>query len=136
MDRSLLFFIAIGVGFLYFITHFIGGIQEDDKLQSLEYKAKHAFDHYQGVDSIGRAILDVTEATPEVQIKAWNGSSLKTELIALFPDFSGMKTFVEERVRGEMLKNKLIATIGDIEDKYLSGAINAEEVKRMLDTLK
>ena len=136
MDRSLLIFIAIGVGFLYFTTHFIGGIQEDDKFQSEEYKKKHQFDHYQSVDSIGRQILDVTDSTPDIQIQAWNSSPLKKELLALFPDFSAMKKFVEERVRGKALKEKLVNTVNEAEGKYFSGTMDAEEVKRMLDTLK
>ena len=136
MDRSLLIFIAIGVGFLYFTTHFIGGIQEDDKLQSEEFKKKHQFDHYQSVDSIGRQILDVTDSTPEIQIQAWNSSPLKKELLSLFPDFSGMKTYIEERVRGEALKMKLLNAVNEAEGKYFSGTMDAEEVKRKLDALK
>lgn len=136
MDRSLLIFIAIGVGFLYFTTHFIGGIQEDDKFQSEDYKKKHQFDHFQAVDSIGRQILDVTGSTPDIQIQAWNSSPLKKELLALFPDFSRMKTYVEERVRGEALKVKLLNAVNEAEGKYFSGTMDAEEVKRTLDTLK
>lgn len=136
MDRSLLIFVAIGVGFLYFITHFIGGIQEDDNFQSEAYKKKHQFDHYQRVDSIGRQILDVTDSAPDVQIQAWNSSPLKKELLALFPDFSAMKKFVEERIRGGALKEKLINAVNDAEGKYFSGTMDAEDAKRMLDTLK
>ncbi|HQS72785.1 MAG TPA: hypothetical protein PLH07_07555 [Sulfurovum sp.] len=136
MDKSLLIFIAIGVGFLYFTTHFIGGIQEDDKFQSEDYKKKHQFDHFQAVDSIGRQILDVTGSTPDIQMQAWNSSPLKKELLALFPDFSGMKTYIGERVRGEALKVKLVNAVNEAEGKYFSGTMDAEEVKRTLDTLK
>ena len=30
MDKSLMVFLAVGVGFLYFITNFVGEIQQDD----------------------------------------------------------------------------------------------------------
>ncbi len=40
MDKSLFFFILIGVGFLYFITQFVGDIQEDEKFQNEEYRAE------------------------------------------------------------------------------------------------
>ena len=40
MDKSL--FIVIGLGTLYFVTHFVNDIQaEDDAYYSREYKLKH-----------------------------------------------------------------------------------------------
>ena len=136
MDKSLFFFVVIGVGFLYFITQFVGDIQEDDKFQNDEYKQKHQYDHYQSVDSIGRDILDMTGAPANTQVQAWNNSELKTEFLTLFPDFSDMKIFVTERVRGEILKAKLIAAIDNVESQYFSGAMNAEQAKRELGSLK
>lgn len=129
-------FIAVGIGFLYFITNFVGEIQQDDNLQNNEYKDKHKYDAYQTVDSIGREILDVTGSDASVQVAAWNGSILKTDFLMLFPDFSEMKIFVNERVRGKALQVKLINSVNDAEDKYFSGVMNAEQAKRALGTLK
>ena len=136
MDRSLFIFILIGVGFLYFITHFVGGIQEDDKFQNEEYKQKHQYDQYQSTDSIGREILDMTDEPLSIQVQAWNNSKLKTEFLTLFPDFSEMKSFVMERVRGDALKVRLTNSIDEAESQYLSGAMNAEQAKRSLGLLK
>ena len=136
MDKSLFFFIVIGIGFLYFITNFVGDIQEDEKFQNEEYKQKHQFDQYQSVDSIGREILDMTDTPANIQVQAWNNSQLKTEFLELFPDFSEMKIFVKERLRGEILQVKLIASIDSVESQYLSGAMNAEQAKRELSLLK
>ena len=136
MDKSLIIFIAVGIGFLYFITNFVGEIQEEDNLQNSEYKAKHKYDAYQNVDSIGQEILDVTDASSSVQVAAWNASVLKADFLMLFPDFSEMKVFVDERVRGKEVKEKLINSVKDAEDKYFSGSMNAEQAKRSLETLK
>jgi hypothetical protein len=136
MDKSLFFFVLIGVGFLYFITQFVGDIQEDEKFQNDEYKQKHQYDHYQTVDSIGREILDLTDAPIGTQVQAWNNSALKPEFLELFPDFSEMKIFVEERVRGDALQSRLTNSIDDAESQYLSGAMNAEQAKRALGMLK
>ena len=136
MDKSLFFFILIGIGFLYFITNFVGDIQEDEKFQNEEYKQKHQFDQYQSVDSIGREILDMTDTPANIQVQAWNHSELKTEFLELFPDFSEMKIFVKERLRGEILKAKLIASIDHVESQYFSGSMNAEQAKRELSSLK
>ena len=136
MDKSLFFFLLIGVGFLYFITQFVGDIQEDEKFQNEEYQQKHQYDHYQTVDSIGRDILDMTGAPVNTQVQAWNNSALKTEFLTLFPDFSEMKIFVTERVRGDALQAKLTTQIDHVESQYFSGAMNAEQAKRELDLLK
>jgi len=136
MDKSLFFFILIGVGFLYFITNFVGNIQEDEKFQNIEYKKKHQYDHYQSVDSIGRKILDVTGAPVSTQVQAWNNSALKTEFLTLFPDFSEMKTFAKERVRGDALQAKLANAVDEAESQYFSGTMNAEQAKRSLGLLK
>lgn len=136
MDKSLFFFILIGVGFLYFITNFVGEIQQEDNLQNEEYKQKHKYDQYQSVDSIGRDILDMTGAPVNTQVQAWNKSILKTEFLELFPDFSEMKIFAKERVRGDALQAKLANAIDDVETQYFSGAMNAEQAKRELGLLK
>lgn len=136
MDKSLVIFILIGVGFLYFITNFVGDIQQDEKFQSEEYKQKHQYDKYKTVDSIGREILDMTGTPLSTQVQAWNNSALKTEFLALFPDFSDMKQFINERVRGKALIEKLTNEVDKVENQYFSGAMNAEDAKRELSVLK
>ena len=134
MDKSLLVFIAIGAGFLYFITSFVGDIQEeDDKYQNIEYQKKHMYDEYQSVDSIGREILDLTGTDTATQMAAWKKSGLKEEFLALFPNFGEMKKFVKERTRGDALQAELFKTIDEVEGKYFSGTMNAEQAKRALD---
>lgn len=137
MDKSLFMFIAVGIAFLYFITNFVGDIQEeDDKFQNEEYQQKHMYDQYQSVDSIGQEILDLTGSDAVTQLGAWNGSRLKQDFLALFPDFDAMKKFTKERIRGDALQAKLLKTINDVEGKYFSGTMNAEQAKRALDVLK
>ena len=136
MDKTFLVFIAIGIGFFYFVTGFVGDIQErDDKFQNTEYQKEHQFDEYITTDSIGQMILDVTLADPKTQIDAWNQSVLKQEFLDLFPDFDTMRMFVKDRVRGDHLIRQLNHKIDTIEDKFFSGAFNAEQAKRALKRL-
>ncbi len=137
MDKSLMIFIAIGLGFLYFVTNFVGGIQaEDDVYANNEYKQEHKYDAYKKVDSVGQDILDVTGANVSIQLGAWNTSLLKDEFLDLFPDFSEMKHFIKDRLRGKILQDKLNKKVTEIEDKFFSGGITAEDAKRELSTLK
>ncbi len=137
MDKSLLIFIAIGVGFLYFITSFIGDIQEeDDQYQNTGYKLEHKYDQYRSVDSIGQEILVFTDTDVTTQIAAWQSSGLKKEFLDLFPDYSEMKKFVKDRTRGDALQDKILKTLDSVESKFFSGTLNAEQAKQALDLLK
>ena len=137
MDKSLIFFIAIGLGFLYFVTNFVGDIQaEDDAYANNDYKQEHKYDAYKKVDSVGQDILDVTGADASTQLGAWNSSLLKDEFLDLFPDFTEMKNFINDRIRGKILRDKLNKKVTEIEDKFFSGGITAEDAKRELSTLK
>jgi hypothetical protein len=137
MDKSLFTFLVAGVGFFYLITHFVGNIQkEDEHFQSSEYERKHRYDSYKMTDSIGRDILNVTDADTQTQIAAWNEGNLKEEFLELYPDFSLMKDFVNNRVRGEPIKTKLLKLIDETESKFFSGEYSAEQAQAALKKLK
>ena len=137
MDKSFFVFILIGLGFLYFITTFIGDIQEDDeKYRNKGYIQEHKYDKYQTVDEIGQDILNLLGADVGTQVAAWNNSQLKDELITLFPDFGDMKNFVKDRIKGDALSTKLLAQIKSVEDKFFSGTMTADQAKQELSSLK
>jgi hypothetical protein len=137
MDKSLMIFIAIGLGFLYFVTTFVGDIQKEDEVyRNNGYDQEHAYDKYQSSDSIGQDVLDVTGAPAATQMAAWDSSLLKDEFLMLFPNFSAMTEFAEGRVRGDALKNKLTQTVSQVEDAFFSGTMTAEQAKNKLGSLK
>jgi hypothetical protein len=137
MDKSFMVFIAIGIGFLYFVTSFVGDIQaEDEKYQNNNYNNEHLYDKYKTVDSIGQDILDLTGASRAVQFAAWNDSMLKDDFLDLFPNFSEMKLFVGDRITGQALQTKLNQKLEGVEDKFFSGTMTAEQAKRELSSLK
>jgi hypothetical protein len=137
MDKGLMVFLAIGLGGVYFVINFIGDIQEeDDKYSNNDYKIEHQYDQYKTVDSIGQDVLDMTDAPRSTQFLAWNASSIKDEFLDFFPAFDEMRFFIKERVRGEELVSTLTTLVDDIEDKFFSGTINAEQAKRKLSSLK
>jgi len=133
MDKSLLVFILVGVGFFYAVMNIVK--ETDTAVESKTNYPKEQYVQYYKVDNIGQDIIDVTGVPVATQIKAWNESSLKEELLEIFPDFDTMKGFVKNRVRGEALQKKLLDKINEVEDKFFSGTINAEQAKRMLGQL-
>jgi len=137
MDKSLFIYILVGIAFFYVVTTFVGDIQaEDDRYRNKNYNNEHQYDKYQSTDSVGQSVLKVEGIELPAQIKAWNASPMKGEWLVLFPDFSGMKSFVSDRVQGQALESKLKALVDDAEDKYFSGTLNTEQAKQLLDSLK
>jgi len=137
MDKTFLFFVAIGVGFLYFVTNFVGGIQEEDEqYRNQDYVQEHKYDKYKAVDEVGQDILNLLGANVGTQVAAWNESQLKNEFLLLFPDFGDMKIFVKGRIKGDALSAKLLTKIKSVEDKYFAGSINADQAKLELGSLK
>jgi len=137
MDKSLLIFIAIGLGAVYLVTNFIGDIQEeDDAYKNNQYKVEHKYDKYQKVDSIGQSILVFDNIDVKIQVSAWHASELKIEFLELFPDYVEMKKFIKDRTRGDALQAKVLNVVNKVEGKFFSGTLNAEQAKQMLDSLK
>jgi len=136
MDKSLMLFILIGIGGVFFVTNFVGDIQKEDEVYRNDgYDQENKYNQYKTEDSIGREILDVTGAPVTIQMEAWNASVLKKEFLAIFPDFSGMQVFADERVRGNALKSKMNSTLESVESAYFSGGMSAEDAKRKLGSL-
>ena len=136
MDKSLMLFILIGIGGVFFVTNFVGDIQKEDEVYRNDgYDQENKYNQYKTEDSIGREILDVTGAPVTIQMEAWNASVLKKEFLDIFPDFSGMQVFADERVRGNALKSKMKSTLDSVESAYFSGGMSAEDAKRKLGSL-
>ena len=135
MDKSLMVFILIGGLFFYFVMDLVKDTNAADGYATTAAE-ENPYAKYQTEDSIGEKILDVSLADPVTQLKAWQASDIRKEFLDLFPDFDTMHGFVKNRVRGEPLVQKLNKTIKEVEDKFYSGTLTAEEAKRVLANLK
>ena len=137
MDKAFLFYVLLGLGFIYVIIHYVGEIQaEDDKYANREYKKAHMYDGYYAIDNVGRRVLDIKNADVNKQIEVWNNTAFKNKFILLFPDFEAMKSFARERVHAEALSQKLSSEITATEDKFISGTITVDQAKEALTHLK
>ncbi len=137
MGKNIFMLIVSGLGIIYLVIHFIGNIQKnDDTYINDDYKAQHQYDKYNKLDSIGEHILDLTDTSSAIQVGAWNNSVLKGEFLNLFPDFEEMKNYIKDRLRGKIIREKLIKKVNNVESKFIAGLIDDEEAKRELSTLK
>ena len=137
MDKSFMVFLAIGFAFFYVVTTYIGEIQEEDEnYQNSAYQEAAKYEKYNAIDSIGQSILDVSGADTATQIAAWNNSMLKEDFLMLFPSFDEMKHFINDRVKGKTLQDKLMSTVSGVEDKFFSGTMDEDQAKSTLGSLK
>ena len=137
MDKGIVIFMIIGVGFFYLITNFIGTLDEEESgYQNSAYKQSHQYDKYKGTDSIGQEILVLKEADKKIQIAIWQSSQIKGEFLALFPNYMEMKNLIKERVEKSDLQKKLLKLVGDVEGDFFAGKLDAEQAKQKLDSLK
>jgi len=134
MDKAFIVFLLIGGIFFYFVMGLVEDTQTEEERSTIS-KQEELYEQYRAFDSIGQEILDVTSANTATQLKAWNASQIKVEFLEIFPDFDTMRGFVKNRVRGEPLVQKLTKKINEVEDKFFSGTMNAEQAKRALGQL-
>lgn len=134
MDKSLLVYLLIGIGFLYMSIWLIDGsmyrANYSDNKSVVEYKT------YESKDSVGQIVLRVSGLEENKQIDIWNASTVREEWLEFFPDFAEMKLFIEDRVEGAYIKKRLGILIDTVEGSYLSGHITIDTAKQMLGVLK
>ena len=62
----------------------------------------------------------------------WSSSSIKAEMLELFPDFIKMRTFIEENIEDDAFKKELLRKIDDVELKYIGGSMDTQSAKSAL----
>ena len=134
MDKGLLTFLAIGLIAIYLVTNLIGDIQDDGEKQRGTYK-KDKYEQYHTVDIVGDTILDVQNIDEKKQLEVWNNSEQKQEFIELFPNFDAMKRYINGKIRGDALQEKLLKRIDDVEIQFISGTLNGEQSKAKLNAI-
>jgi len=134
MDKGLLIFLTIGVISIYFITNFVGEIQRDSEKQTGTYQKKRDKQYY-STNIVGDTILDVHNLEVKKQLEIWNNSELKQEFMELFPNFDAMKRYVNDKIVGDALQEKLLKRIDDVEIQFISGTLNGEQSKSKLNAI-
>ena len=126
MDKSFMIFIAIGLGFLYFVTTFVGDIQaEDEVYRNNDYDQEHKYDMYKTVDSIGQDVLDVTGANSQTQVSAWNELKIAHEKV-----HTNVQNYIYENSK-HVPQSDLSQKALDIENDTLSVFEKLNDVLRM-----
>jgi len=85
------------------------------------------------IDSQGNEILKLHSLSFQEQKKLWNNSVLKEDMVALFPNFSEIKYFIDEHIEDDgKFKQKLLKHVEKVELEYIGGNIKEQSAKATL----
>ena len=124
MNSSMIFGLVIIGAIVYWLIGFVHGLDEEVDV-SYGYNEKRLVG---GEELLMNGSLSLNEKK-----KLWANSTLKQEMIGLFPNFSEMNYLVEDKV-GEtgQFKKELLTHIDKIQKEFMSGKISASLAKEKL----
>ena len=125
----ILFFILSG------LMNFVNDLHDDVDSKSNYSSQKTNAENYYDINVVGEQTIVLSGLSKSKKREVWNRSTLKTEMMDFFPNFSLMSEFVEERMIDDSdFKKKLLEKIDSTEEKYISGVVTGERAKVALSS--
>jgi len=69
------------------------------------------------------------------RIGVWKRSPMHEEYVALFPNFSEMELYVDDRVHDDELKGRILKRLKKISSDFFSGSVGEIQAKEDLDKI-
>jgi hypothetical protein len=125
-----MFFIISG------LVSFVNDLHEDVDSHGNYHESKELnSENYYSYNVIGERTLDLMELSETDKLKVWNGSSLKIEMMELFPDFSLMGELIDDSmIENNGFKERLLRNIERTEEKYIGGVLTGQSAKAALSS--
>jgi len=125
----ILFFILSG------LMNFVNDLHDDVDSKSNYSSQETNAENYYDINVVGEQTIVLSGLSKSKKREVWNRSTLKTEMMDFFPNFSLMSEFVEERMIDDSdFKKKLLEKIESTEEKYISGVVTGERAKVALSS--
>ena len=126
MNKNMIFAGIIIALIVYWLIGFVNSLED-------EVNVSHGFEEKALITNNSNDMLLLSTLSVKEKKRLWNDSNLKTEMIALFPHFIEMKTFVEEYVEDDgRFKQQILSNIEDVEFEYVGGGLSGEKAKAKL----
>jgi uncharacterized protein with ACT and thioredoxin-like domain len=133
MFKGLLFLLVIGFSGAYFVKNFVGELQDETSVYSSTKQSAKINQKYYRENSIGQLVMDLEGVTDNEQIKIWENSPVKADILATIPNFEEMRYIAEERIYGFPIKEKVNEAVSKAEKAFVSGELKTEEVNKLFD---
>jgi hypothetical protein len=127
--------ISFGVIVFLIISWLIGFVDKLDEEVDVNYgfNEKAMVEGNYKLDSIGNEVLELSTLSLAEKKRLWNQSQLKEEMINLFPNFSEIKYFIENRLEDDgSFKHELLTYVEHVQDNYIGGGMSGKKAKIML----
>jgi len=135
MNRTMIFAGVVIFIIVSWLTGFVNELHDDvDVSYGFHEKAVLTGDksNYR-VDVNGREVLQLQTLSMQEKKNLWNHSTLKNDMLALFPDFSEIDYFINNQVEDDgLFKQELLDHINHVEEEYIGGSISEEQAKASL----
>jgi len=132
MSKTIISFGVIVFLIISWLIGFVDKLDEDIDVNH-GFKEKAVIEGNYKLDSIGNEVLELSTLSLEEKKRLWNQSQLKEEMIDLFPDFSEIKYFIENRLEDDgSFKNELLTYVEQVQDNYIGGGLSSSKAKIML----
>jgi len=135
MKGFMIFVVAAAIGF-YLLTNIIGKFKEEDNrlMNENELQAQEDQKGYR-TDVVGDMVLVKSNDPIEKRIGVWKRSPMHEEYVALFPNFSEMELYVDDRVHDDELKGRILKRLKKISSDFFSGSVGEIQAKEDLDKI-
>jgi hypothetical protein len=136
MNKGLMIFIAVGALMFYLVTNFVGKLKNEDErlLTSSDKQAIEDKKSYRS-DVAGDMVIVKSDEPIKKRIELWKRSPLHIEYINLFPDFSEMTLYVDDRIYDAELKSTILNQLKKVESDFFTGAVSPVQAKENLDRI-
>jgi len=139
--KNIVIIIILLAGAYFVVTKVVDSTEEledNNDMHHNYYKKKVASEDqkYHREDSIGQTVFVGTGLTLIEKKAIWSRSPLKDEMISYFPKFDRMYMFTRNRIEDTELRRAVDKVIKGVENKYLSGQMNANDAKYQLGLIK
>jgi len=134
MKQTIIFFGIIISLIVFWLIGFVNSLNDEMEINhKLSDDTSVLMQNNTGSTIYGGETLSFNNLSLKKKKLLWNSSSVKVEMLELFPDFMEMKTFIEENIEDDgTFKNDLLKKIDDVEFKYIGGSMNTQSAKSAL----
>jgi len=135
MKQTVAFFGVVIFLIVFWLIGFIDNLQDDvDVNYGFNEKiAVEGSSKNYTVNSSGNEVLLLHKLSLSEKKSLWNSSTLKENMIELFPDFQEIKYFIDNHIEDDGdFKSELLEHVKSVEVKYISGGLTGKKAKSML----
>ena len=131
MDKGLLIIIAIGVGIVYFATHFSGDTPVDSDITWSNTQTDHSLPYYKK-DLLGNRVLNFSSIPLAEAKNIWPSTPTAQKIAATLPDFDLARLQTENGIVKGAFRQYVLKYLDKLEGKFIVGEIRSDQARKAL----